>query len=373
MRGKQLFILTFLLILQANAFTQSKIDSTEKADATSRNLIYDLSLTAYPLLGFLPETSWSFGGGGVTTFRFRGSSPESKPSTTSLLALYTLKKQWIFLMPYDYQFDDNKKRLSGEVGYFDYFFNFYGFGTDVSDEDLETYTSNLFRLIAQYDQQISGPHFVGLSYNLDYFFNPGYDPEGKLENTRPIGYEMGVRTGVGIRYRYDTRDNYLYPSKGIFITTEGLINTKYIGSDYDCTRFSLMASYFQKIKGTHILAFNFSTSHYSQNTPFFELPFLSKPMFMRGYADRKFMDNHMAVVQMEYRFPIIWRFRGTVFTSYGTVADSIGLLGESKWRWSYGVGLRFVLNQKEKLNIRLDYGIGHGEDSNFYLTIGEVF
>lgn len=370
---KKLSFLSFLLFIAFSSFAQSESDTLQNKDTTRARLMYDLNLTAYPLVGFLPETSWSFGGGGVATFRFRGSSSESKPSTTSLLALYTLKKQLIFLMPYDFQFDDNKKRLSGEIGYYDYFFNFYGFGTDVTDEDLETYTSNLFRFIAQYEQQISGPHFLGLSYNLDYFFNPGFDPEGKLETNRPIGYDMGIRTGVGVRYRYDTRDNYIYPSKGIFLTTEAFVNTNYIGSDYDCTRFSLMTSYFTKIKGSHILAFNFSTAHYSQNTPFFELPFLSKPMFMRGYADRKFMDNHMAVVQMEYRFPIIWRFRGTIFTSYGTVADKIGMLTESRWRWSYGVGLRFVLNQKEKLNIRLDYGIGHQEDSNFYLTIGEVF
>ena len=39
----------------------------------------------------------------------------------------------------------------------------------------------------------------------------------------------------------------------------------------------------------------------------------------------------------------------------------------------YGGGLRIALNQTERLNLRLDYGIGAGKSNGFYLQLGEAF
>lgn len=39
---------------------------------------------------------------------------------------------------------------------------------------------------------------------------------------------------------------------------------------------------------------------------------------------------------------------------------------------SYGAGLRFKINRKENVNVRVDYGFGNGQQ-NLYFFIAEAF
>jgi hypothetical protein len=43
------------------------------------------------------------------------------------------------------------------------------------------------------------------------------------------------------------------------------------------------------------------------------------------------------------------------------------------FKYSFGGGIRFAVDTKEKLNIRVDYGIGQGKNSGLYLQLGEAF
>ena len=54
------------------------------------------------------------------------------------------------------------------------------------------------------------------------------------------------------------------------------------------------------------------------------------------------------------------------------MADGPAGLGADRFRFSGGVGLRWLLVAEEGLQIRMDLGLG--EDSGgFYLGVGEVF
>jgi hypothetical protein len=42
-------------------------------------------------------------------------------------------------------------------------------------------------------------------------------------------------------------------------------------------------------------------------------------------------------------------------------------------KYTFGAGLRYAINKSEKLNIRLDYGIGPGKNQGLYFELGEAF
>jgi hypothetical protein len=42
-------------------------------------------------------------------------------------------------------------------------------------------------------------------------------------------------------------------------------------------------------------------------------------------------------------------------------------------KYSAGAGLRFMLSKKEKLSLRVDYGIGLGRNRGLYIQLGEAF
>ena len=93
---------------------------------------------------------------------------------------------------------------------------------------------------------------------------------------------------------------------------------------------------------------------------------------MRGYYEGRYRDRQYLAGQAEYRFPLWWRIGGAAFAGMGDVAPDLGSFTFSSLKPSYGLGLRFMINKEEKVNIRLDYAWGK-ETSGFYLEITEAF
>ena len=94
---------------------------------------------------------------------------------------------------------------------------------------------------------------------------------------------------------------------------------------------------------------------------------------MRGYYDGRYKDKDMLEFQGEYRFPVYKRFSAVAFGGGGTVGNTFSDYSLSDLKFSYGAGLRIALDKREKLNLRLDYGIGQGKNNGFYLQLGEAF
>ncbi len=93
---------------------------------------------------------------------------------------------------------------------------------------------------------------------------------------------------------------------------------------------------------------------------------------MRGYYEGRFRDQNVALLQSEVRFDLYKRLGGVVFGAVGVLGDNQMLLRPDDPKVAYGAGLRFTVNRRDHLNIRLDYGIGR-QSSGLYLTIGEAF
>lgn len=81
----------------------------------------------------------------------------------------------------------------------------------------------------------------------------------------------------------------------------------------------------------------------------------------------------MIYVQAEYRWvPVFWRIGLAAFASLGEVADRLAGFKIEGLKYSYGLGLRFVLSRAQRLNLRLDCAFGKGS-SAVYFTAAEAF
>ena len=106
--------------------------------------------------------------------------------------------------------------------------------------------------------------------------------------------------------------------------------------------------------------------------PFQIMSFLGGMNFMRGYYMGRFRDNNAIILQGEYRADIWWRFGAVAFASVGEVAHKIDHFKLSDFKVTYGLGIRFAIDPKERLNFRLDFA--WAEDSTgFYFTVVEAF
>lgn len=147
-----------------------------------------------------------------------------------------------------------------------------------------------------------------------------------------------------------------------------------LGSDYTFTRFFLdLRAYFEPIR-THALAVQGFTNLMSGNVPFHMLSVLGQvgeQNLMRGYYMGRFRDNNISVLQTEYRMSVWWRFGLAVFAAAGEVSHTVNGFNLNQLKYTYGAGIRYQIDTKEKINLRLDFGFGKNA-SGFYLTIGEA-
>jgi outer membrane protein assembly factor BamA len=156
---------------------------------------------------------------------------------------------------------------------------------------------------------------------------------------------------------WDSRDHPSYPTVGGFYRAEGGTYRERANDAYTFERFEVEAAQFVPVaKNRGVLALHWWTvlSHTGsdQAVPFYFLPGLGGHNTLRGYADYRFHDRHLMVVNAESRWALFPHVDGAVFFDAGSVAAKVRDLDFA--RTSAGFGFR-VHTSKTTL-VRFDVG-----------------
>ncbi len=372
MRIKHLLLLCLLCGLFMKEAAAQKIDDNDSLSVTSA-VEKKGSWVALPVIYYTPETRFGFGALGMRLFSLDANDTTVRTSNVQLYGLYTLNKQILISPSYTLFFPEEKYVLKGNLAYFKFPRNYYGIGNELpeSNEELVDYTllraEN--RLLRKLNQQL----FAGLQWNYYRIFNVEQAPEGLLETQQPAGWDGYTASGIGAALVFDTRDIVVNPSRGGYLELGTLFNTSFTGSDFSYNQYTIDArKYFQVHPNRHILALQALGKFTSGTVPFLQLSQLGGATIMRGYYEGRYRDKNYIAAQAEYRLPIWWRIGAAAFAGVGDVAPALDAFTLATFKPSYGLGLRFMVNESEKVNIRFDYAWGK-EASGFYLEITEAF
>ncbi len=204
-----------------------------------------------------------------------------------------------------------------------------------------------------------------------------YKDEEETEADLPPGYKNRI---VGFGFNTNTMDHPFNP-------TEGYKNDAYLEfglpvlggeSAYSKMRFD-HSRYFQVKDGGYVFALRglggrLVSGSFKDDEKFR----IGGADTLRGYSygDDKLdlKGDHMLVMNAEFRFPIIEKITGVLFTDWGTTWDQGSLFSLGDLKNSYGLGVR--LDTPLGL-LRLDYGFGKDEtdkrSGQFYFGIGQTF
>ena len=342
--------------------------STE-SDSPSREK--KASKAIYPILFYFPETRLGFGGAAIFNY-YPGKIKSNRPSQWQFSASYTLNRQILLYGFYQYFLNQGKTELFGEVGYYDYFYFYYGIGNETRFEDEETYSVRFPRFRMHYLKTVFPNLRTGISYKFDDYSIYETTSGGLLERVGPTGAGGGIVSTIGWILRYDNRDNVNLPTLGNYVTLSWEYNDRWLGSSFTYRRFSLDAARYISLGNRQVVAVNMVTSHLWGSPPFQELSFLGGPKRGRGTVEGRYRDRGLLLLQGEYRFPLPGRFRGSSFMSLGSTGARYTDVFQNRYHFNYGAGLRYLLDPREGVQLRLDIGFGSDEPA-FYLTIGEAF
>lgn len=341
------------------------------AESPEANASVEKFIGGYPLVFYFPATKWGFGAAGIMTFQLDELALKNRSSQIQMGLVYTLNKQLLAYSSWKLFWNEDRYQSFGELGYYDYFYNFYGLGSKSQLAAEEAYFVTFPRVRLNFLKEIHSNVFLGLLYHFDSYNIHKLEPRGLLESLQIIGFSGGRTSSLGIVLQLDTRDNQFYPTGGNYIELKALINDELLGSDYGFQKIIVEASTFVGLSNNGVLGINVFLGSSSRGTPFYELMLLGGPRRARGYAVGRFSDYEMMVLQAEYRFTIYKRLGAATFVSAGDVFDlNKNIVPNVKY--NIGAGLRFNINKKDHLNIRADLAFG-AEEAQFYFTIGEAF
>jgi len=325
-----------------------------------------------PIVFFTPETNWGFGAAGIYSFHFKQDSINSRPSQLQLGFAYTLRNQILAYLPYQLFLKNGKYKLYGELGYYRYVYEFSGVGNEGFQEESENFSVNYPRVRLNALVQVRPNLFTGLRYWMDDYDIVEIEDNGLLANNSITGANGGFLSGLGWVSNYDTRDKVFYPSRGVYAETVLFFNNEIFGSDFNYSKFIFDGSVYTKNKWDHILAFNLYAELTEGNAPFNQLSLLGGTKRMRGYFEGALRDKQYLTFQTEYRLDLFWRIGAVVFAGAGVVGDDLSTIEIDNFKYTIGLGLRFLLDKKQKVNLRLDAGYGQNT-SGLYITVSEAF
>ncbi len=374
-------LLTFSLII-TTAYSQSQTDSLKptlvrriasKFDSTHQK---EGGFVPIPLFYYTPDTRFAFGLAAAYYFKIRNEKTNTSTRLSYIAGLvdYTQNRQ-LDVWNYWYVFlRDENWILKGELRYRNFPDRFYGIGNNTPETHMERYEYNLISVKKLVMRKLAPNIYLGGDYNFSYLFNFQVDSTAKLADGNITGSRGGRNSGLGIVFLMDTRDNVANATKGQFLEISSYFYGKALGGQFHYTNFMLTYNRYQRLPwGTnHFLCFNGSLNLNFGNPPFVFLAQAGNEDILRGYARNRFRDMRFAGAQFEYRLPLFWRFGAVGFVGLGEVFDTASDLRWNRLKYSFGGGLRFAINRKERVNIRLDYGFGR-ENTGFYLGIMEAF
>lgn len=202
-------------------------------------------------------------------------------------------------------------------------------------------------------------------FNNSYYYKdwmPKTAAERRKEN-------FGTTRSITFGRVFDSRDNIYDPHEGKRIGYS--IEWAGLGGDFDFTKFTADYRYYYRAGGESVWALNLGAGYADGDMPLSQRFSMGGSDTLRGYEDDQFRGNSMLRATLEYRFPIVKKVQGVLFTDNGYAWDKrhedefdLGLIKNS-----FGVGLRI---NSPLGPVKLDYG--YGEDGGkFHFSFGGQF
>lgn len=347
--------------------SKSKTERSEKKPQAEPDESRDFDWIVLPGLFTSRETGLAFGALTAISFYPESDPSKSNPTSLSLAGAYTWNRQLSISLRPEVYWNDNEFALVAKEIYRDWVDRFYGTGNR-TPAVYQKYTENSIESELEIRREHFPNFYLGAFHNmyavLDLQRAGIKDDDGQSYPDHPPllhegipGFDESFSHGLGLTLLYDTRDDIEYPLSGGYYYSSLVAYGKFLGGDNNFIKWTVdLRQYLRIVEGyRHLVAFQLFHEANFAEPPYYQLAELGGSRLMRGYYEGRFRDNHMLVLQTEYRFPIYWRFHGALFGSIGEVYGQ-SRFDLSELQASGGAGIVFRFG--DNIYVRIDFGIG---------------
>ena len=250
--------------------------------------------------------------------------------------------------------------------------SFFGIGNHSSYKNRESYTREPLEVNLIVNRGFSKTTVgqIGLKYKSVRNYN--FENTSRLKFLPPaLDSSKAYYTSLFINYRYDTRNSFINPSDGIVFQSELEYAPQKILANVNLLRASGWFQYYTVLfYPKTVFAFRLGlTGLNGSDVPVQVLQSIGGNLTLRGSPQDRYLDKSDAILNAEFRFPIVWRFGGIAGFDAGKVWSGLNRIDLYNWAWNEVIGLRLYM---DTFVVRADIGFGR-ETTGFYLNFGQLF
>lgn len=328
-------------------------------------------ITPLPVVYYSPETRLGFGALVSASVNLGDSSTMTSYLQSSFI--YTLNKQYEFNNIGRIYTRGNRHIIQYRL-YYTYFPEYY-YGYQTQDpeayEDLIDYDRIWIELRNFW--RIKGHYYAGAMLRYNRLYNIVHATEGPFAVDAPPGYEGYSVTGIAPAFTSDRRDNQVYPRTGHFLEVYWMAYPGAV-NDFVFGNFRIDWRVYKPLNllSDDVLAFQFVGNLNEGSVPFRDMADIGGANITRGYYRGYYRYKNLYALQTEYRFMVHKYVGFVVWIGAATIAEKWYEPFAFSVKPNAGLGLRLRINQKDKLNLRADFGFGRNQ-SGLYFDAAEAF
>lgn len=186
-----------------------------------------------------------------------------------------------------------------------------------------------------------------------------------------IGFVIQANS-LGPTFALDTRDNAYYPRVGVALDASIDVYFEAIDSEESFSSYAVNYRQYMTVREHDVLAWQAYLCATGGDPPFFLECQVGPNSLLRGYSFGKYRGAAMLATQAEYRWQLRPRWIVAMFAGAAQVAEKFDAFELDENLYAGGVGLRFVVEPKNGVTLRVDYAVGDDGDA-VYVSVGEAF
>jgi hypothetical protein len=353
-----------------------------------------------PAGGYTSNTGVAIALGANALFTLKGATKESSALTS---ITYTQYSQTILPFQVSIWTRHDRFNVLLDYRYINYPTSVYGLGDQLKIDTGYTVNFSWLKLHQSILTKVGKNMYLGLGLYYDYFWNISEKSLPTAASNTRIGFgsafeyytdhkipaDEETAFGPAFKFLYDSRNNPVNASKGIYFSSMYHPSFKSWGSDdnwatwmFDARKYISLSE--NKYKVLALWAYYWGNSG---NPPFLLYPSTGWDDLWntgRGFSQGRYRGANMFYLESEYRFQItkngllggvlftnLQHFPNEVYTSYSKFQ---GQQNANVTAMGFGTGLRVKFNKCSKTNLAIDMGFGQSMPKPWFaINLGEVF
>jgi hypothetical protein len=320
----------------------------------------------------IPTSTPTFGTGlilgGAYYYPQTDEQKEAQPASfTGAAAAYTSNDSWAAGVMQQNYWKEDTWRFTGFAGYLDLKLDLNASGSgDDSAGRLDWLVSGP-AVQGRISRRLRGNWYLGVTARyLDISQSLVSDEEG--DGDFNISSDI-TAVAVGLNLDYDSRDLPSNAFQGRYLELKALTSNQSNSNDDTYQSYHARFRSYHPLRDSLVFAWEVNGCARGGEVPLWDTCRLG----LRGFSATQYLGKRSLYAQAEVRWRIYKRWGLVGFAGAGRVYETFESLGEGNTVPSYGLGIRFMVLESQRINLRIDYARSDQGNEAWYLSVSEAF